>query len=106
MVAPRTSDWRKLPRQHRNSRARERPVGTAAYTWPEQTAGEITDHRTDIWALGVVLHEIATGQAPFRIGMVAEIDSCRAVGLRSELFYAERSQNVECPRIFGLRCLI
>ena len=42
-----------------------RAFGTPAYLAPEVLRGAVADHRADLWALGVTLHEMLTGRRPF-----------------------------------------
>ncbi|HEX4379138.1 MAG TPA: serine/threonine-protein kinase, partial [Candidatus Acidoferrum sp.] len=63
-------------------------MGTPAYMSPEQVAGRKVDHRTDIFSMGIVLYEMASGKRPFEGRSAAEIsaailcDAPRPIGQR------------------------
>ncbi len=76
-------------------------VGTVGYMAPEQIRGEPFDHRADIFALGLVLHEMLSGERPFRRETTAE--TMTAI-LRDEAPELPAGSTPALERVVG-RCL-
>jgi eukaryotic-like serine/threonine-protein kinase len=80
------------------------PIGTAPYIAPEQVLGQRDDPRSDLFALGVTLYHLATGERPFG-------NPGSPAGLRRRLYrdpVPPRAIRAEIPRWLQeviLRCL-
>jgi serine/threonine-protein kinase len=53
-------------------------IGTLEYLSPEQLSTGHADHRSDIWALGVLLYEMTTGRVPFEAQTIGSL--CAKIG--------------------------
>jgi TolA-binding protein len=67
--------------------------GTIPYMSPEQARVEDLDHRTDLFSLGIVLYEMATGKRPFAGATAADV----LAAIVNQLPIAPRTLNPEVP---------
>jgi len=78
-------------------------IGTAAYMSPEQARGKAVDRRADIWAFGVVLYELLTGERAFKGD---EISDVLAAVLRQDVDWMALPTSTPAPvRRLLERCL-
>ncbi len=68
--------------------AGEKAIGSVHYISPEQAKGELTDERTDLYAIGVMMYEMLTGRLPF------EADNAVSVAIMQLQSEAKRPRKI------------
>ena len=79
-------------------------VGTTPYMAPEQVRGDKVDARTDLFAFGIVLHEMLTGRRPFTGRTNADVTTAILRDLPPTLQSVRAELPASLDRIVG-RCL-
>src|SRR5207247_669383 len=79
-------------------------VGTVPYMAPEQIRGDAVDARTDLFALGVILYELAGGRRPFTGASSADVSSSILRDTPAPLASVRADLPADLDRIVG-RCL-
>jgi TolB-like protein/tetratricopeptide (TPR) repeat protein len=79
-------------------------VGTVPYMAPEQIRGDAVDARTDLFALGVMLYELASGRRPFTGASSADVSSAILRDTPEPLASVRADLPADLDRIVG-RCL-
>ena len=75
-----------------------RIVGTVANMSPEQAEGKSVDHRSDIFSIGIILYEMATGRRPFTGQTAASVLSSI---IKETPSVGDGSQSRFCPSSCG-----
>ncbi len=80
-------------------------IGTLPYMSPEQFSGRDIDHRTDVWAMGIILYEMLTGQHPLWPLSIPRLDQIRRVNVPMPLIQEARPDLGSVASIID-RCLL
>src|SRR5262249_28704486 len=79
-------------------------MGTVGYMSPEQVRGQETDHRSDIFAFGLILYEMLSGQRAFRGASAIEVMNAILKEEPAELRETNAKLSLQIEKLV-LRCL-